>query len=382
MDQVHQFNKYLLSFCDVPGTMFVHKNTKVNMASLPLDYRNSHHYKLPMAAQSVMFSDVSVCRWRRRGTNSDGVATGSFLEEVTRKLWPERWERKTKQRGQRSVFRQWEKHSKGLDIGQDVTSSRNLKKVRSAESQRMRGRGCEGRWQDRRDLMGHVERIWTLFKRRVRGGGGRLQQKNSWIYTNSWNHTNNLTSEKPLPLNLVQTTALIQKWGKWEEWNEAKLMTALVKAALLLQSALRHVCRRLLGSTARTTDPPPPQQRKLAVRVSQIVGSGIKMPFPFWITEIIHFIVFTRIETYWLLLLIMPCYKALCICACVCVACFAWLCVDTKNCWAETQVQDSLPCHQSKALTAHPLSFLTSYLPLPLRRGRGTLKEKKATCIY
>lgn len=59
---MYQFNKYVLSSCDVPSTMFVHKNTEVNMTSLPLDYRNSQHYKLPMATQCVMFSDISVHR--------------------------------------------------------------------------------------------------------------------------------------------------------------------------------------------------------------------------------------------------------------------------------------------------------------------------------
>ena len=180
-----------------------------------------------------------------------------------------------------------------------------------AEGERGTGKKGESLWATLKGFVLYLKDVWGKKK--------EAEAKNSWIYTNSWNHINNSTSKKTLPLNLVQTTALIQKWGKWEEWNEAKLMTGLVKAALLLQSAPSA------GTCAGDCSVPQlepqtlyhPNKESWPWRISQIVGSGMKMPFPFQITEITYFIVFTRVETSWLSLFTVPRYRALCTCVCV-----------------------------------------------------------------
>lgn len=116
-------------------------------------------------------------------------------------------------------------------------------------------------------------------------------------------------------------------------------------------------------------DPPPPwqqqqqQQRNLVIKISKIIGIKIEMPFPFWIMEI-YFIMLTMMQIYWLLSLnILSCYKAVSVyfCLLVCLLFFALFCVETENCLTETQIQDSLPFHQSKAKM--PSLFIPKLFP-------------------
>lgn len=113
------------------------------------------------------------------------------------------------------------------------------------------------------------------------------------------------------------------------------------------------------------------------------------MLFPFGIMEI-YFIVSTMTQIYWLLpLTILACYKAVSVyfCLLVCLLWFALFCVETKNCLTETQIQDSLPFHQSKVKTASLLLFLNFFLSFHLFLlvtflGTKGKKWSKGTCTY
>ena len=138
-------------------------------------------------------------------------------------------------------------------------------------------------------------------------------------YTNFWNHINSSTSEKPLPLNSIQTITWSKKMGKvggmqWTEFNHS------FQKALLFFFQICTSCWHVSGKSSvplkgqyckwsmhlgvhTGTDAPQQktktkQNKNSVLKISRIVGIKVEKPFPLQIIDINNSVMLTTMYTY------------------------------------------------------------------------------------